>query len=187
MIIPNFVVFIGLVTSVMALVGAFYINNVGFFERAVALMLAYSVIVMSLSVMLSRIFSIGGYFYFLICKRDEYWESMYSLNIGISLLIAALWQYTGALSFLWFVASVGIGLVLPIVLWKTHLYKYKILPVVLILFIFIDTRFIDARFAIPCMLGLTFIGLSLLNGSFRKSYNELILLFVYSEEHGREK
>lgn len=155
----NKIIFIGLtisgIFSIWGFIG-FLIQKVNFFIGPEAIGMYFG-LWFGLLAIASFIY---GSIMYLIGRLDNYWQSLYPINFGLTLLGVALWQYNINMPVLWVLAVIILALTISLILYKADATKSRWLLVVLIGATLITENVTEVRFWDTIMIGIIFIYLA---------------------------
>jgi hypothetical protein len=169
----NKVIFIGLSGSGLALLPWFIFNFVFEFNIPFLFGLFFTGHYFGLWFGLAAIISFFyGTFMFMIGRMNNYWQSLYPINFGLTLLGVSMWQYNLNMPIIWVLATIISAFAITLIIYKVNATKSRWLLVVLIGVTFITENVTGVRFWDTIMMGIIFICLSIAVRRKERNVNE---------------
>lgn len=171
----NVIVFVGLLISGFALLSWFFFGFILDFQMPKILFGLTAGVGMLLGWFFgacAMIVFVIGTSMFLIGKINDFWQSLYPINFGLTSLGVAVWQYNKNMPTLWVLATFISAITIAFVLYKTKAIKSRWLLIMLIGMSII----IDMGFWGSFMQGVIFASLAVFKGAVVKAFKETDIL-----------
>lgn len=161
----NKLIFIGLIISGAGLIIGYFFEKSGMLNYIAGVLLGTGAYFGLFFGFLAVIFFVIGTSMFFLGRMENFWETLFPLNLGLTLLGISFFQHTDFTSFLWILFAFFFALAISVILYKTRILQSKWLIILLIIAVLVRGDFWTSF-----MIGLIFISLAAAQGAIKNSF-----------------